>query len=162
MSVELELVAIEKPEDANIILGQSHFIKTVEDLYEAMVQVGGGIRFGIAFLEASGASLVRSTGNDERLVEVAKENALALGTGHAFIVVMENGFPINVLNNIKAVPEVCSIYCATANPVEVVVAKTSQGRGIMGVIDGNPPVGVEGPQDVQWRHSFLRKIGYKK
>ncbi len=162
MSIELELVTIEKPEDANIILGQSHFIKTVEDLYEAMVQVGGTIRFGIAFLEASGACLVRSTGNDENLVEIAEKNALALGTGHAFIVVMENGFPINVLNNIKAVPEVCSIYCATANPVQVVVAKTSQGRGIMGVIDGNQPVGVEGPQDIEWRHSFLRKIGYKK
>ena len=162
MSVELELVTIEKPGDANIILGQSHFIKTVEDLYEAIVQVGGGIRFGIAFLEASGACLVRCAGNDDKLVETAKANALALGTGHAFIIVMENGFPINVLNNIKMVPEVCSIYCATANPVQVVVAKTSQGRGIMGVIDGNPPAGVEGPEDVEWRHSFLRKIGYKK
>lgn len=162
MSVELELVTIQKPEEANIILGQSHFIKTVEDLYEAMVQVGGGIQFGIAFLEASGACLVRSTGNADHLVEVAEQNALALGTGHAFIIVMENGFPINVLNNVKSVPEVCSIYCATANPVQVVVAKTSQGRGILGVIDGNPPVGVEGPEDVQWRLSFLRKIGYKK
>lgn len=162
MSVELELVTIEKPEEANIILGQSHFIKTVEDLYEAMVQVGGGIRFGIAFLEASGACLVRSMGNAEHLIEAAKQNALALGTGHAFIIVMENGFPINVLNNIKSVPEVCSIYCATANPVQVVVAKTSQGRGILGVVDGSPPVGVEGPEDILWRHSFLRKIGYKK
>ncbi len=162
MSVEFELVRIEKPEEANVILGQSHFIKSIEDLYEAMVNAGGSIRFGIAFLEASGACLVRSAGNDDVLTRVAADNAMRLGTGHAFVIVMEKGFPINVLNSVKMVPEVCGIYCATANPVEVLVAKTSQGRGIMGVVDGSPPVGVEGPPDVEWRHSFLRKIGYKK
>ncbi|QUL99666.1 MAG: adenosine-specific kinase [Candidatus Fermentithermobacillus carboniphilus] len=159
--MEFEVVAIEKPENLNVIIGQSHFIKSVEDLYEAMANAGGGIKFGIAFLEASGPCLVRFAGNDERLIELAKKNALALGTGHAFIIFMENGFPINVLNNIKAVPEVCRIFCATANPVQVVVAKTDQGRGIVGIIDGNPPKGIEGPEDISTRHSFLRKIGYK-
>jgi len=161
LSLEFEIVAIEKPENLNIIIGQSHFIKSVEDLYEAMANAGGGIRFGIAFLEASGPCLVRSAGNDEKLTELARKNALKLGTGHAFIIFMENGFPINVLNNIKMVPEVCGIYCATANPVEVIVAKTALGRGIMGVIDGNPPKAIEGPDDVNTRYSFLRKIGYK-
>lgn len=161
MSLEFEVVPIDKPQDLNVIIGQSHFIKSVEDLHEAMTNAGGGIKFGIAFLEASGPCLVRSTGNDEKLTELARKNALKLGTGHAFIIFMENGFPINVLNNIKMVPEVCNIYCATANPVEVVVAKTALGRGIMGVIDGSPPKGVEGPDDVKTRHSFLRKIGYK-
>ncbi len=161
MVLEFELVKIEKPEDMNVIIGQSHFIKTVEDLHEAMANAGGGIKFGIAFLEASGACLVRATGNDEDLVSLAKKNALALGTGHAFLIFMQNGFPINVLRNITAVPEVCSIFCATANPVQVVVAKSEQGRGIMGVIDGYPPKGVEGPEGIEWRHSFLRKIGYK-
>jgi len=161
LSLEFEVVPIDKPQDLNVIIGQSHFIKSVEDLHEAMTNAGGGITFGIAFLEASGPCLVRSTGNDEKLTELARKNALKLGTGHAFIIFMENGFPINVLNSIKMVPEVCNIYCATANSVEVVVAKTALGRGIMGVIDGNPPKGVEGPDDIKARYSFLRKIGYK-
>jgi adenosine/AMP kinase len=161
MGVKFEVVNIEKPENLNMILGQSHFIKSVEDLYEAMANAGGGIKFGIAFLEASGPRLVRFAGNDETLVELAKNNALALGTGHAFIVFMENGFPINVLNNIKMVPEVVNIFCASANPVQVIVAETEQGRGIMGVIDGGTPQGVEGPDDIKARKSFLRQIGYK-
>ncbi len=161
MGLELTLVPIEKPEETNIIIGQAHFIKTVEDLHETMANAGGGLRFGIAFCEASGACLVRASGNDQTLVELAKANALALGTGHAFVIMLEQGFPINVLNAVKMVPEVCGIYCATANPVQVVVANTSSGRGIMGVIDGSPPKGAEGPQDAEWRYSFLRKIGYK-
>ncbi len=161
MSLEFELVSIDKPENLNMILGQSHFIKSVEDLYEAMANAGGGIKFGIAFLEASGPCLVRTAGNDEALIELAEKNAVNLGTGHAFIIFMENGFPVNVLNNIKMVPEVVNIFCATANEVQVVVAKTEQSRGIMGVIDGNSPKGVEGPDDIEARHSFLRKIGYK-
>jgi len=156
-----EIVEIEKPENMNVIIGQTHFIKSVEDLYEAMANAGGGIRFGIAFLEASGVCLVRRSGNDEKLIDLAVKNALKMGTGHAFIILMEGGYPINVLNNIKAVPEVCRIFCATANPVEVLVAETSQGRGILGIIDGYPPRGVEGPSDVDARHSLLRKIGYK-
>lgn len=161
MSLELELVAIEKPADTNVIIGQTHFIKSAEDLYEAMVNAGGGIRFGIAFLEASGACKVRVTGNDDGLMSLAGKNAMRLGTGHAFLIFMDKGFPINVLNGVKAVPEVCSIYCATANPVQVVVAVSEQGRGIMGVIDGSSPKGIEDSEDVAWRHSFLRKIGYK-
>ena len=161
MSVNLEIVNIEKPAEANVVIGQTHFIKSVEDLYEAMANAGGGIRFGIAFLEASGKCKVRISGNDDRLMEIAGKNAMALGTGHAFIILMENGFPINVLNNLKTVPEVCTIFCATANPVQVVVAASQQGRGIMGVIDGYPPKGIEDPDDVAWRRSFLRNIGYK-
>jgi adenosine/AMP kinase len=161
MSVTLELVAIEKPADTNVIIGQSHFIKSAEDLYEAMANAGGGIRFGIAFLEASGPCKVRITGNDDALMALAGKNAMALGTGHAFLIFMEKGFPINVLNNVKAVPEVCSIYCATANPVQVVVASSEQGRGILGVIDGAPPKGIEDSEDVACRQAFLRKIGYK-
>lgn len=161
MPVDFELVAIEKSSETNVIIGQTHFIKSVEDLHEAMANAGGGIRFGIAFLEASGACKVRVTGNDDALMSLAGKNAIALGTGHAFIILMDNGFPINVLNGIKAVPEVCSIYCATANPVQVLVAKSEQGRGIMGVIDGSAPKGIEDAEDVAWRHSFLRKIGYK-
>ena len=161
MGVKFEVVNIDKPENLNMILGQSHFIKSVEDLYEAMANAGGAIKFGIAFLEASGPRLVRSAGNDDKLVELAVNNALAIGTGHAFIILMENGFPINVLNNIKMVPEVVNIFCATANPVQVIVAETGQGRGIMGVIDGGSPKGVEGPDDIQTRKSFLRQIGYK-
>ena len=148
----------ENPENLNMILGPFHQIS--EDLYEAMANAGG-IKFGIAFLEASGPCLIRTSGNDENLVNLAKKNALSLGTGHAFIIFMENGFPINVLNNIKMVPEVVNIFCATANEAQVVVAKTEKGRGIMGVIDGSPPEGIEGPEDIQARHSFLRKIGYK-
>lgn len=161
--MEFRTVKIEGiPEDGNIILGQTHFIKTVEDLYEAMVTSHPSIKFGIAFCEASAECLVRVEGNDEKLKDVASQNALRIGAGHTFIIVMKEGFPINVLNAVKNISEVCSIYCATANPVEVVVAETEQGRGIMGVIDGLSPKGIEGKEGIEWRKSLLRKIGYKK
>ncbi|MHB1318747.1 MAG: adenosine-specific kinase [Anaerolineae bacterium] len=160
--MEFQLVAIAKPDDVNLILGQSHFIKTVEDLHEALVGAVPGIRFGLAFCEASGACLVRSSGTDAALVALAEENALALAAGHSFIVFLgEGAYPVNVLNAIKSVPEVCRIYCATANQVQVVLAQTEQGRGIMGVIDGASPRGVEAPDDVAWRKGLLRDIGYK-
>jgi uncharacterized protein len=155
-------VKIEKPEDTNFILGQSHFIKTVEDLHEALVTAVPGIKFGLAFCEASGKCLVRWSGTDEAMAELARKNALAVGAGHSFIVFLGEGFyPVNVLNVVKQLPEVCRIYCATANPVEVVVAETEQGRGILGVVDGFSPEGVEGDADIAWRKGFLRKIGYK-
>ena len=160
--MELTTVPIDKPTDVNFILGQSHFIKTIEDLHEAIVQTAPQMKFGVAFCESSGPALVRRTGNDPELTELAQKNALALSCGHCFIVFMTGGFPINILNTIKAVPEVCTIYCATANPVEVIVAQTGQGRGILGVIDGSPPQGVEAPADAEWRHALLRKIGYKR
>jgi len=159
--VQTELVAIRKPEDVNLILGQSHFIKTVEDLHEAMAGAGGGIKFGIGFNEASGARLVRTSGNDPEMIELAQENIRAIGAGHAFIIFMRNGYPIQVLNAVKAVPEVCRIYCATANPVQVIVAVTDQGRGILGVVDGEPPLGIETAEDVQERKKLLRTFGYK-
>lgn len=159
--ISMEIVSIDKPEETNVIVGQSHFIKTVEDLYEAAANAGGGIRFGLAFCEASGPRLVRHAGNDEDLTELAQTNALAIGAGHCFVLFMEEGFPINILNNIKTVPEVCNIFCATANPVQVLVAKTDQGRGILGVIDGEPPLGIEDDGDIQARKQFLRTIGYK-
>ncbi|MBI5870466.1 MAG: adenosine-specific kinase [Actinobacteria bacterium] len=159
--METSIVSIDKPEDMNMILGQSHFIKTVEDLHEVMASSVPGIRFGIGFCEASGPCLVRSSGNDENLTGLARRNAQALGTGHAFIILMENGFPINVLNAIKQVPEVCGIFCATANPVEVLVAETALGRGIIGVIDGSASKGVESDSDEAERKELLRKIGYK-
>jgi len=160
--MELELVAIEKPESINFVLGQTHFIKSVEDLYEAMVNTVPGIHFGIAFCEASGACLVRSAGTDDALVELAEKNALAISAGHAFIVFLGEGYyPINVLNTIKMVPEVCRIYCATANPTQVVIVQSDQGRGIMGVIDGFPPKGVEDEEGIAWRKGLLRNIGYK-
>jgi len=160
--MDIVLEAIEKPDDVNLILGQSHFIKTVEDLHEALVGSVPGIRFGLAFCESSGARLVRSTGTDEELQRLAERNALRIGCGHSFIVLLGEGFyPINVLNAIKAVPEVCRIYCATANPTQVIIGQSDQGRGIMGVIDGSPPVGVEGQEGLAWRHGFLRQIGYK-
>ena len=160
--MELVLEAIEKPEEANLILGQSHFIKTVEDLHEALVNTVPGIRFGLAFNEASGACLVRSSGTDEALVALAVANARRLAAGHAFAILLGQGaYPVNVLNAIKQVPEVCRIYCATANPVQVILAETGQGRGILGVVDGASPKGVEGPEDVAWRHDLLRTIGYK-
>lgn len=159
--MELKTVKIEKPEEINMILGQSHFIKTVEDIHEAMVTSVPGAKFGLAFCESSGACLVRATGTDEELVELAKKNALAIAAGHSFILFMRDAYPINFLNAIKNVPEVCRIFCATANPVEVVIAETEQGRGILGVIDGLPPKGVEGEKDIAWRKSFLRTIGYK-
>lgn len=160
--MELTLVTIEKPEPVNLILGQTHFIKSVEDIYEALVGAVPGIRFGLAFCEASGACLVRSAGNDEALQALAERNALAIAAGHSFIVFLGEGcYPINVLNAIKAVPEVCRIYCATANPTQVIVAESDQGRGILGVIDGFAPKGVEGPEDIAWRKDLLRTIGYK-
>lgn len=154
-------VAVEKPEATNFILGQSHFIKTVEDIHEAIAGTSSQIRFGIAFCESSGPALVRRSGNDEGLADLATRNALAVGAGHSFFVFLENGFPVNVLNPIKAVPEVCRIYCATANPVEVVVAESGTGRAILGVVDGCSPRGVEGEQDVLARLRLLRQIGYK-
>ncbi len=155
-------VAVEKPEATNFILGQSHFIKTVEDVHEVIVATSSQIRFGIAFCESSGPALVRRSGNDERLVDLSTRNALAVGAGHSFFVFLENGFPVNVLNPIKAVPEVCRIYCATANPLQVIVASTDQGWGILGVIDGFPPKGVETEEDKRIRREFLRTIGYKR
>jgi adenosine/AMP kinase len=160
--VQLTTVKIEKPEEINFILGQSHFIKTVEDIHEALVQSVPGIKFGLAFCESSGAMLVRWTGTDENMIELAKRNALALSAGHSFILFLGSGFfPVNVLNTIKMVPEVCRVFCATANPVEVVIAETDQGRGILGVIDGGKSQGVEDAQGIAWRKDLLRKIGYK-
>lgn len=159
--MELRTVRIEKPDDVNIILGQSHFIKTVEDMHEAIVTAAPHLKFGLAFCESSGPALVRWSGNDEQLSAMARDNAMALSAGHSFIVLMKDGFPINILNAVKALPEVCGIYCATANPVEVILAETESGRGIMGVVDGVMSKGVEGPEDRRWRHDFLRKIGYK-
>jgi adenosine/AMP kinase len=161
-AMELKPVALEIPEGANVIVGQSHFIKTVEDLYEALVNTVPQMKFGIAFNEASGACLTRVDGNDEELKAAATRNASAIAAGHTFVVVMKDGYPVNVLGRIKDVPEVVSIFCATANPVEVIVAESAQGRGILGVIDGSPPKGVEGPDGVRWRHDLLRKIGYKR
>jgi adenosine/AMP kinase len=159
--MDIRTVAIEKPESVNIILGQTHFIKSVEDLHEAMVGSVPGIKFGLAFCEASGPALVRWSGNSEAMIELARKNALAIGAGHAFLIFMENGFPINVLPAIKNVPEVCRIFCATSNPVQVVVAKTEQGAGILGVIDGMEPRGVETGEDIADRKAMLRKFGYK-
>lgn len=160
--MELTSVRIEKPDELNLILGQSHFIKTVEDVHEALVTAVPGIKFGLAFNEASGKCLVRWSGTDAALVELAQKNALAIGAGHAFIIILGQGFyPINVLNAIKNVPEVCRIYCATANPVEVILADTGEGRSILGVVDGTKPVGIEGEEDIAWRKGFLRAIGYK-
>jgi hypothetical protein len=162
MSLELSVVAIEKPEPINFILGQSHFIKTVEDLHEALVTAVPGIQFGLAFCEASGKALVRWTGTDETMIELAKKNALALSAGHSFIIFLGEGFyPINVLNAVKTVPEVARVFCATANPVEVIVAETEQGRGILGVIDGVKTAGIEDEEGITWRKNFLRAIGYK-
>ncbi|MBM3755021.1 MAG: hypothetical protein FJW38_13695 [Acidobacteria bacterium] len=158
----LSNVSVTIPQDCNIILGQSHFIKTVEDIYEAVVNTNPTIKFGVAFNEASGPCLTRADGNDEALMKCAIDNMQTIGCGHTFIVVMKNGFPINLLGRIKDVPEVCNIFCATANPVEVVIATTGLGRGIMGVIDGSKPRGIETAQDVVERKEFLRKIGYKR
>jgi uncharacterized protein len=159
--MEIRVVKIEKPENINFILGQSHFIKTVEDIHEAVVQTNSQMKFGLGFCESSGMALVRWTGNDDTLIEMAKKNAMALSCGHCFILFMDNGFPVNILNTIKNIPEVCHIYCATANPVEVLVAETEQGRGILGVIDGLKTKGIETEGDIKWRKDFLRKIGYK-
>lgn len=159
--MELKMVTIEKPAEVNLILGQSHFIKTVEDLHETAVASAPGIKFGLAFCEASGHCLIRYSGNDEEMIELAKSNAGRIGAGHSFIIFMRDAFPINLLNAVKSVPEVCGIYCATANAVEVVIAETAQGRGILGVVDGEKPKGVEGDEDKKWRHDLLRKFGYK-
>lgn len=159
--MELKAVALEIPEGCNLILGQTHFIKTVEDLYEIMVGISSQVKFGIAFCEASGPCLVRTTGNDRALEAAAMTNAINIGAGHSFIILLKEAYPINFLNAIKQCPEVCTIYCATANPVEVIVAETAQGRGILGVIDGFSPKGLETPEDVQVRQQFLRDIGYK-
>jgi hypothetical protein len=159
--MKLETVRMRVPEGSNLILGQTHFIKTVEDLYEALVNTVPGIKFAIAFNEASGPCLVRVESNDEELRQAAIENARAIAAGHLFVILLRQAYPVNVLGRIKECPEVCSIYCATANPVEVVVAESEQGRGIMGVIDGSSPKGVEGAEDVKHRKEFLRKIGYK-
>ncbi len=160
--MDVRTVPLSFPEGANIILGQSHFIKTTEDLYEIMITSVPGARFGVAFCEASGPRLIRRDGNDDHLVEVATGIAESVGAGHSFVIVMQDAFPINVLNEVKACQEVCRIYCATANPVEVVVAETKAGRGIMGVIDGSSPAGVEGEEDADARRQFVRKIGYKR
>lgn len=160
--MKLDVVPIEKPEPINFILGQSHFIKTVEDLHECLITAVPGIKFGLAFCEASGKALVRWSGNDDEMIALAQKNALNLRAGHSFIVFLGTGFyPINVLNTIKQVPEVARIFCATANPVEVIIAETEQGRGILGVIDGMASQGLEGAEDIAWRKDFLRMIGYK-
>jgi uncharacterized protein len=160
-SLSWDVVSIEKPGDVNVVIGQAHFIKTVEDLHEAMVGVSGSLQFGLAFCEASGARLVRRTGNDVELIELATRNALAIAAGHCFVIFLRGGFPISVLNPVKAVPEVCTIYCATANSVDIVVAVTPRGRGVIGVVDGETPLGVETEQDVAERRDLLRAIGYK-
>ncbi|BAZ02447.1 hypothetical protein NIES37_64600 [Tolypothrix tenuis PCC 7101] len=159
--MELKAVEMQIPEGCNLILGQSHFIKTVEDLYEIMVNISSQVKFGIAFCEASGPCLLRTTGNDRTLEDTAIKNALAIGAGHSFIILLKEAYPINFLNAIKQCPEVCSIFCATANPVEVIVAETEQGRGILGVVDGFSPKGLETAEDVKIRQGFLRQIGYK-
>lgn len=160
--MEIRLVAVEKPSEVNFVLGQTHFIKSVEDLHEALVNAVPGIHFGLAFCEASGACLVRSSGTDDALIELAEKNALAIGAGHSFIIFLGDGYyPINVLNAIKMVSEVCYIFCATANPTQVIIAESEQGRGILGVIDGYPPKGVEDAEGIAWRKGLLRTIGYK-
>ncbi len=160
--MELTTVKIEKPEMTNFILGQSHFIKTVDDIHEALVTAVPGIKFGLAFCEASGKCLIRWTGTDDDMIELARENASSIGAGHSFILFLGDGYyPINVLNVVQQVPEVCNIFCATANPTEVILAETEQGRGILGVVDGSKPKGVEDEEDIAWRKNFLKQIGYK-
>jgi adenosine/AMP kinase len=162
METKLSLVQIEKPETVNFILGQTHFIKSVEDIHEALITAVPGVKFGLAFCESSGKCLVRWTGTDPSMVDLAKRNAVAIAAGHSFILFLAEGFyPINVLNAVKMVPEVCRIFCATANPTQVIIAETGQGRGILGVVDGLPPKGVEAEADIEWRKKFLRQIGYK-
>jgi adenosine/AMP kinase len=160
--MEMKIIPLEMPQGSNIIIGQTHFIKTAEDLYEVLITACPHAKFGLAFCEASGPCLIRVEGNDDELKKCAAENAMTVGAGHTFVIVLKDAFPINVLNAVKSCPEVCQICCATANPVQVVVAETDQGRGIMGVIDGFSPKGVETEADVQVRRQFLRKIGYKR
>jgi len=159
--MNLITTSIDKPEDMNVIIGHAHFIKTVEDLYEAIVQTNPAMRFGLAFCEASGPALVRYVGNDEKLIELAQKIAMTVGAGHSFFIFIESGYPVNILNAIKSVPEVCRIYCATANPVEVIIAETDQGRAILGIVDGVTTQGVETEADIVNRKALLRKIGYK-
>jgi hypothetical protein len=161
MSVKLIEVPLEKPADLNVILGQTHFIKTVEDIHEALVTAVPGAKFGLAFCEASGPRLIRWSGTDDALIDLARRNARAIGAGHTFIVFLRDCFPINVLPAIRQVPEVCGIFCATSNPLQVIVAETAQGRGILGVVDGEPPLGVEGEADIAERKALLRRFGYK-
>jgi len=162
MEPRLITIQIDKPEPVNFILGQTHFIKSVEDIHEALVTAVPGIKFGLAFCESSGKCLVRWSGTDSGMVELARKNALALGAGHSFILFLAEGFyPVNVLNAVKMVPEVCRIFCATANPAQVLIAETDQGRAILGVVDGLPPKGLETEADIDWRKKFLRQIGYK-
>lgn len=160
--MEIKTIKIEKPADVNLIFGQSHFIKTVEDLYEALTTAVPGIKFGLAFAEASGPCLIRTEGTDKKLEKLAAENLEKIGSGHAFLIFLKNAYPINVLNAVKLVPEVCRIFCATGNPVEVIIGETDQGRAILGVVDGLPPKGIEKIKDKKERKEFLRKIGYKK
>jgi hypothetical protein len=159
--LDLKTIRLTFPEGCNVILGQSHFIKTVEDLYEILIAAVPGIQFGIAFNEASGPCLVRHQGNNQELVQSATDNIINVGAGHTFLIILKNAFPINVLNAVRQCQEVCSIYCATANPVEVIVAETEQGRGILGIVDGSSPKGVEGDEDQRTRKEMLRKFGYK-
>ncbi len=162
MDPKLTLVQIDKPEAINFIFGQAHFIKTVEDIHEALVSTVPGIKFGLAFCESSGKCLVRWTGTDVAMIELARKNALSIGAGHSFLIFLAEGFfPVNALNAIKMVPDVCRIFCATANPAQVILAETDQGRGVLGVVDGLSPKGVEGDADIEWRRKFLRQIGYK-
>lgn len=160
--MEINAVRLEFPTNANVIVGQSHFIKSVEDLYEAVCTTAPQAKFGLAFNESSGACLTRAEGNDAGLRDTAIRNAQALGCGHIFVLILQDAYPINVLHAIRNVPEVCSIFCATANPIEIIVAQSEQGRGVLGVIDGSSPKGVEGQADIEWRRSFLRQIGYKR
>jgi adenosine/AMP kinase len=159
--VTIDAVTVDTPDDVNVIVGQAHFIKTVEDLHEALAGVSPHLRFGLAFCEASGDRLVRRSGNDEQLIALAVTSAEAIGAGHSFVIMLREGFPVNVLNQVKSVPEVCTIFCATANPFDVLVAASGRGRGVVGVVDGAPPVGVETDADVARRHALLREIGYK-
>jgi len=161
MSVEFEVIDIEKPADTNIIIGQAHFIKTTEDVYEALITSVPNIRFGFAFCESSGKRLIRIEGNDEELKKLAIENALKIGAGHSFVLLIRNAWPINILNTLKMVHEITSIYCATANPVQVIIAQTNKGRAILGIVDGGTPLGVEKEEDIKERREFLRRIGYK-
>lgn len=159
--MEIINIEVKIPKNANVIIGQSHFIKTVEDIYEALIGAVPGIKFGIGFCEASGACLIRSQANDEELKKIAQDTALEIGAGHSFVLFIKNAFPINIMRALKEVPEICNIFCATANPLKVIVAETKQGRGIIGVIDGSSPKGIEKEEDIRWRKDLLRKIGYK-
>lgn len=160
--MEIKNIKVDKPETINFIFGQSHFIKTVEDIHETMVNSVPGIKFGVAFCEASGKCLVRWSGTDEEMIALAKENAMAVGAGHSFFIFLADGFfPINVLNAVKNIPEVCHIFCATANPTEIIIAESGTGNAVLGVSDGDSPAGIEGPDDIEWRKNFLRQIGYK-